>query len=385
MKVLHLWQDYSPNLFDRAHPLCLAHGLCSEVVCQAYIDNGAQPLAHTHALRWRHPAESNDQTLSTRLLRLLRRPLDEARFARLVRRHVSVFRPDVVHLHFGTTAAVLARYHALPSLPMAVSFYGADVSQSLSDTATLAAYREVFARACVLHVLCDEARQRLVDAGCPPERIRIANLPVNLSDIPHIGLDPGPVTRFLIPARFVEKKGHRVLLAAFRGLVDAGAPVALTCFGYGPTKWLQEAVAEADLGGQVQIIDNGQTGRFTEDYVRMLRVHDVVLAPSVRAANGDDEGGPALTLVMAQAAGKPVIVSDFPGAERSVTDEEEGRAVPAGNVYALHQAMAGLVGQHTLWQRYGQAGQRRVRAEFSDDVYWLQLRDWYGHCAGLKQ
>ena len=384
MKIIHLWQDYSPNLFDKAHPLCLAHGLDSEVVCQAFIDNGAMPLPGTHFVRKRDPVESNSRSIALRVIRRLRRPIDTARFARLVRARVRMFCPDVVHLHFGTTAAALENLGALPDVPMVVSFYGADVSQSLRDAATMAAYREVFARASVLHVLCDEARQRLVDAGCASDRIGIANLPANLSDIPDIGLDPGSVTRFLIPARFVEKKGHRVLLAAFRGLVHAGAPVALTCFGYGPSDWLNAAVTEIGLVGHVQIINNGQTGRFTEEYVRLLRGHDVVLAPSIRAANGDDEGGPALTLVMAQAAGKPVIVSDFPGAERSVADGHEGRVVPAGSVGALQQAMADFVGQHALWQHCGQAGQRRVRAEFSDEAYWAQLQAWYGQCATCK-
>lgn len=384
MRVIHLWQDYSPNLFDKSHPLCLAHNVGSEVVCQAFIDNGAVPLPETFWYRRRNPAESNSQSFVTRVVRRLRRPLDLAGFARLVRTRVRAVRPEVLHLHFGTTAAALELRGALPRLPMVVSFYGADVSQSLRDTDTLRAYRRVFEHACILHVLCDEARQRLLDAGCPSHKIRIANLPAGLENIPDIGVTPISTTRFLIPARFVEKKGHVVLLAAFKGLIDAGLSVRLTCFGYGPTDWLVQAVAEQGLGDEVQIVNNQQTGNFTEEYVRVLREHDVVLAPSIRAANGDDEGGPALTLVMAQAAGKPVIVSDFPGAERSVSDQFEGLVVRAGDVAALRQAMASLVGQHALWQRFGHAGQQRVMRDFSEAAYWDQLQDWYGRCAGLR-
>lgn len=377
MKIAHLWQDYSPNLFDKAHPLCLAHGLDSEVVCQAFIENGAVPLLHTFYVRKRKPAESNSHALQRRLIRRLRRPIDALLFARLVKSRMHSFNPDVIHLHFGTTAAVLENLGALPNVPMVVSFYGADVSQSLRDSHTLRSYGTIFKKADVLHVLCDEAQRRLVDAGCPPEKVHIANLPANLNNIPDIGVDPTKGTRFLIPARFVEKKGHIVLLKAFKRVLQDDPLIRLTCFGYGPSAWLQRAVAELGLTQTVQIVDNQQTSNFTAEYVNVLRQHDVVLAPSIRSSSGDDEGGPALTLVMAQAAGKPVIVSNFPGADRSVADGVHGFVVPEGDVDALHRAMAKMVGNVTLWQKFGREGRQRVVHEFSDAAYWASLQNWY--------
>ena len=377
MKITHLWQDYSPNLFDNSHPLCLAHGFDSEVVSQAYIDNGATPLPGTYYVRMRGPAESNSTAFFSRVVRRIRRPIDTARFARLVRLRTDEFRPDVVHIHFGTTAAVLENCGSMPDQPIIVSFYGVDVSASLRDPDTIRAYRSVFSKASVLHVLCDEARDRLVMVGCPPEKLHIVNLPANLDNIPDIGVDATDCTRFLIPARFVEKKGHVVLLTAFKRLLEDGRNVRLTCFGYGPTAWLERKVSELGLGDAVRVVDNGQTGNFSAEYVAQLRQHDVVLAPSIRSSSGDDEGGPALTLVMAQAAGKPVIVSNFPGSERSVVEGEQGRVVPAGDADALYRAMGGLVGRQDLWQQFGRAGRQRVIVDFSEAVYWASLNDWY--------
>lgn len=385
MKVIHLWQDYSPNLFDKSHPLCLAHDVCSQVACQAFVDNGATPLPRTYYVRKRSPAETNSNSLISRAIRRLRRPLDAARFARLAKRRIDAFDPDVVHIHFGTTAAALERLSALPQLPMIVSFYGVDVSQALHDPAILRAYRSIFKRASVLHVLCDEARDRLIAAGCPSEKIRIANLPANIEKIPDIGVEATEHTRFLIPARFVEKKGHVVLLNAFKGLLRDGKQVSLTCFGYGPTAWLERMVSDMGLAGAVDIVNNGQSANFTAEYIDVLRRHDIVLAPSIQSAAGDDEGGPALTLVMAQAAGKPVIVSDFPGAERSVTDGQEGLIVPAGEVAALQQAMTRMAGNPERWEEFGRAGRVRVIAEFSESAYWAKLREWYRTAAQAGQ
>lgn len=377
MKVIHLWQDYSPNLFDRAHPLCLANGVDSEVVCQSFIENGAKALPNTYSVRTRSPEEFNSQQLFSRLCRLIRRRMDTRRFAALASKRMSMERADIVHCHFGTTAAVLALHRVLPSAPFIVSFYGADISQSLHDKAVLAAYKSIFEKAFLLHVLCEEAKIRLVALGCSPTKISIANLPVDLSAIPNIGVESVGITRFLIPARFVEKKGHLILLKAYQRLVNAGFPVALTCFGYGPVEWLLRAIDEFDLNDHVDVIDNRQTGDFITEYVSQLRKHDVVIAPSVRAANGDDEGGPALTLVMAQAAGKPVIASDFPGAERSVRDGYEGRVVASGDEVALYEAMVSLVGAETEWCRFGNAGRLNVSRDFSDAVYWAELKNWY--------
>jgi len=286
-------------------------------------------------------------------------------------------KPDIAHCHFGTTAAVLAQHGALPRIPFMVSFYGVDISQSLNDAAVMNAYREVINKAFLMHVLCDEAEQRLLALGCPQKKIRIANLPIDLSAIPDIGVESVGTTRFLIPARFVEKKGHLVLLKAYRRLVDASYPVALTCFGYGPMEWLLHAIDDLALKDHVTVIDNRQTGDFMTEYVNQLRKHDVVLAPSVRAANGDDEGGPALTLVMAQAAGKPVIASDFPGAERSVRDGCEGRVIASGYADALYEVMASLVSAEAEWRRFGDAGRLNVCRDFSEVVYWTELKKWY--------
>jgi len=383
MRVMHLWQDYSPNLFDKSHPLCLAHGLGSEIVCQSFIENGAEPLPATYFVRKRDPSESNSSAIFTRLVRRLRRPLDTLRFANLTRTRVAAFHPDVLHVHFGTTAAALEKVGALPNVPMIISFYGVDVSESLRDASTLNAYRSIFSKAGVLHVLCDEASNRLVAAGCPSTKIRIANLPANVENFPDIGTEKTSVTRFLIPARFVEKKGHIVLLDAFHRLVDNGIAAQLTCFGYGPSAWLVQAVSERGLNDAVRIMDNRQAGNFTMEYQRVLRQHDVVLAPSIRSRSGDDEGGPALTLVMAQAAGKPVIVSDFPGSERSVADGVQGMVVPSGNVDELYRAMSTLACDRSMWERFGRSGRQRVLGEFSDENYWITLSDWYFQTVSL--
>jgi colanic acid/amylovoran biosynthesis glycosyltransferase len=228
----------------------------------------------------------------------------------------------------------------------------------------------------LVHILCDEARERALSLGADPARIVDANLPLPIEDYPNLG-PTGPVTRWLIPARFVEKKGHDVALRAFRLHLADYPQDRLTCWGYGDARWLEKRIAEHGLGAEVEVIDNHGTGDFDRAYVEQLERHDAVLAPSVRSSRGDDEGGPALTAVLAQVAAKPVILSDFPGSERSVTDGVEGLIVPQGNAQALSDAMHHLASDPEAARQMGAAGRARATKEFSRDSFRAALLGWY--------
>jgi colanic acid/amylovoran biosynthesis glycosyltransferase len=378
ISVTHLWIDYSPSLFDRAHPVCLSLGVESHVVCASYIDNGAVPLPMTYCLRYRKPKETNSQSWLARAWRRVRAEVDLIQYGGFARSHFRKYSPNIAHIHFGTTAAYLIKAGAWPKCRTVVSFYGVDASAAMLDRKTLRLYREVFQRAAVIHVLCEEVRQRLQAAGCPDEKIQVANLPIQLTKIRKLPSLQSNNLRLLIPARFVEKKGHEVLLDALVALRKMGrTDIRLTCFGYGDTGWLYAAIRARSLEWCVQIVDNGQSNQFLEDYVGILSNHDIVLAPSVSARNGDDEGGAALTLVMAQAAAKPVIASDYPGVERSVNHMSEGLIVKAGDVAALAEAIDFLGGRPDLWGVFGENGCQRVTRDFAEALYVDNLIRWY--------
>ena len=380
MRILHIWENYCPGLFDRSHHLCSVGGLYSEIVCQSLIYDGISPDKNIYTNRQITPFEFNRTSLLKRLIRLVLLWRNNVLFCQLVAKRSRVICPDFVHVHFGTTAAILALYNQLPNVNFIVSFYGVDISQSLKDKRIVKLYSQIFDRASILHVLCQEAKSRLLDAGCASHKIRVSNLPIDLNQIPKLAFSPAQTTRFLIAARFVEKKGHSILLAAFQRLISDGADVKLTCFGYGPSKWLKLKIYNLGLSDHVNLIDNKLTPDFLSDYLQLLQEHDVVVAPSLRARNGDDEGGPALTVIIAQAAARPVIVSNFPGSELSVTNNVEGNVVQMNSIDNLYSAMYDLIANKQKWLGYGEAGRTRVNNEFSDSAFWTFLKECYGVC-----
>lgn len=378
MRVLHLWDNYAPGLFDQSLSICRQEGIEASLACMNLI--GADANAADIRYVRRSPKGDGSATFASRFLRRLRRFRDERALRGLARQEIERLRPDVLHVHYGTTGAILAADSDLLRLPFVVSFYGFDISQGVAEPKIRSAYREMMKQHPLVHILCDEAARRAETMGAAPDRLVDANLPLPIERYPEIGVE-GEVSRWLIPARFVEKKGHAVLLQAFAHHLERFPAHRLTCWGYGDSEWLRALVRSFGLASSVEVINNEDEGPFDAAYLAQMRRHDAVLAPSVRAARGDDEGGPALTAVLAQVAGKPVILSDFPGSERSVSDGVEGLIVSQGDVEALAAAMERLASDPELARRMGQRGRERAMREFSREAYRDALLGWYRRLA----
>lgn len=383
MRILHLWDNYSPGLFDQSHAMCFDHGHDSHLLCMHLFerDTGRQ-LPVTAVRRIDEAADSEGAGgRFGRLRQALRRTWDRRRFRKQVSAQIARNRPDLVHFHFGSTMAALEGVDGLADLPFVVSFYGYDISAGLEDRATRESYQRLLPGAGIVHVLCEDARARAIGLGARSERTVLANLPLDVAAYPAIGQNSDRVERWLIPARFVAKKGHLVLLDAFARHRASYSSARLTCWGYGPDHWLRDEIERRALGDCVTVLQSNDPRGFDAAYQEQLAQHDCILAPSIRAASGDDEGGPALTAVLAQVAGKPVIYSDFPGAECSLDDGVEGLVVPQGDVAALAAAMAELAADPARAAAMGLAGRQRVLAQFTPAAYWAALSGWYDRLA----
>ena len=123
-----------------------------------------------------------------------------------------------------------------------------------------------------------------------PDRIVDANLPLPVERYPYVGVG-GRISRWLIPARFVEKKGHEVLLRAFARQLERHPDHRLTCWGYGDGERLRARVRSLGLETSVNVVNNESEGPFDAAYLAQLRQHDAVLAPSIRARAATTKAG----------------------------------------------------------------------------------------------
>lgn len=402
MRIIHVWDAYAPSLFDQIHPYLLSRpGHASLLLAAHLIENQSTILPNTHYLDSRPVNEDILPPLWVRARRRLRRefaelvrrvsrssaatsiwstaPLALSLFNRFCLAHAREFHGDLVHAHFGTTGVMALPFIRATGLPAVVTFYGVDASASLRIPRWRENFAEMFTRMDRVIVLCDAVRDRLIAIGCPPGKLVVWNLPAGVEQYPYRPRSAagGPV-RFLIAARFVEKKGHKYLVDAFDRVVRAGVDARLTMIGYGPSKAEVDAdVRRRGLSDRVTSIDTQLASSFSDTYRAALDTHDVFVLPSTTSINGDDEGGPALTLVCAQAAGLPAIATPFAGAERSIIDGVTGWLCRQDDAASLAGRMQWAAEHRETWNALGRAASDRVRAEFSLDGQMARLLDLY--------
>lgn len=364
--VLHLWPDYVPGHMGDPHRLLRERtSWSSRVLTLRLMDavGGASIEGVEWLARVRPGAGSS---LIGRVVRRLTGPINWGRLRRRYRR--AVVSSDLVHLHFGTTAARVDDITFTAGLPAVVTFYGVDGSAAVRDPAWSERYRSMLGHATRVVVLCDAVRDRLVAAGAERDRIRVWRIPCGVERYRYREPERDVGVRFITAARFVEKKGYDYLLPAFAKLREEGLQASLTIIGFGPLRaHIEQRVAELELTAHVRIIDTSTRGDFHELYDAELSQHDIFVLPSVSASDGDDEGGPALTLVLAQAAGLPVICTHFPGSELSVIDGVTGKYCPEADSHGLADVMRQVANDPTSWSRMGRAASELAKRDFSVD------------------
>jgi glycosyltransferase involved in cell wall biosynthesis len=147
--------------------------------------------------------------------------------------------------------------------------------------------------------------------------------------------------QLLVVGRLVEKKGIEYLLEALRILRDRGVATGqLVVIGDGPIR----AELETKAAG-LNVEFRGQRGR--DEVHQAIAESEVMLIPSVTAANGDQEGLP-VTLLEGAAGRICVIASRLPGIDEVITNDVSGLLVPQRDASALADALERVLGDANL-------------------------------------
>ncbi|MDD4979757.1 MAG: glycosyltransferase [Candidatus Omnitrophica bacterium] len=272
----------------------------------------------------------------------------------------------LLHAHFGMVGYKLSKIREELGVPLVVTFYGNDISYCLKNDRWLRRYADMFKVGDRFIVLCNEARDRLIAYKCPKEKIRLWNIGLDLENYPYQGRKLAKPTKFLTVARFVETKGYPVLLKAFSSLLKDYKDITLTLVGFGPLKkHILRLMRDLKIQENVSLIDTAGFSNFYSFFKDILYTHDIFVLPSTISNAGEDEGGPALTMIYAQSTGLPVISTPFPGAEISVIDGKTGLLCKQDNYESLREKMSDLIDKASLREKMGLEGSMLVKQEFS--------------------
>lgn len=299
----------------------------------------------------------------------------------------------LLHSHFASQGWTDLALAAGLGLPHVTSFYGADIWKNSRQASWQERLGELFERGALFLVEGHAMRAKVLSLGCPPEKIRVQHLGVDVAGADFQERLPGPEgaggtgydVHFLAAGRAVEKKGFELGLRAF-ALAHRRHPrlrlslmlIARTEAERQRVRSLEAAVQAKNLAGAVDF----PPPRPYAEYRAALAKYHIFLAPSVHAQNGDAEGGAPVSLIEMSAAGLPIVASDHCDIPEVVLHGETGLIVPEGDAEALADAMLSLAAAPERWPAMGRAGRAHVEREYDLAKQVVKLEALYDELAG---
>jgi len=314
--------------------------------------------------------------LHRRIVPRLRSDSHPARYLGWVEEIVRRRGARLIHAYFGPVGWRMLALKRKLGLPLVVTFLGDDIAPSLApwwwwlvQSGSEAPnwperLRELLAEGDLFLVEGPFLRQRLLDLGCPPEKVQVQRIALPVHDTDFLAAHRQPQGRVIImfAGRFCEQKGLLYALEAVREL------------------WSERHDFEFRLIGDEQLTDGRYAARVYDyirdhrlqdcvrllgflshaDYLREMRHADIFLHPSIVDADGAGEGGAPTTILEAQALGLPVISTAHCDIPNVTVPGESALLVRERDSHALADALRRLVDDPDRREAMGRAGRRHI-------------------------
>ncbi|MFT4176373.1 MAG: glycosyltransferase [Luteolibacter sp.] len=276
--------------------------------------------------------------------------------------------PSLVHTHFGPDGLFMGLPLAKAlGVPLVVTFHGFDITIDDPSSSYQKRRPRLFREATRIIAVSDYVRRRLIEHGCPAEKIVKHFIGIDLAHFTPLP-EGTPRADIVFVGRLTEKKGCRYLIEAMLRLSAAGRKERLHMIGDGGLRRELEELARP-LGER--IVFHGKRG---PDFVRdMVGKAAVFCAPSVTSQSGDAEGLGMVNLE-AMALGTPVVSTFHTAIPEAVLHEKTGLLVPEKDVTALAAALTRCLEDESLSRMLGRNGIDHVRSHF----------DLHKQCATLE-
>jgi glycosyltransferase involved in cell wall biosynthesis len=276
-------------------------------------------------------------------------------FTRRLARLLADLRPDLLHVHSRRGADWLGGRAARRAAVPAVITRRVDRPESwLAATLKYRPYARIVAISAAIRGQLERAgvaagRIRLIRSATEPALAQPAWSRERLAR--EFGLDPAQMLVGCV-AQLIPRKGHELLLEAWRSVHGALPGARLLVFGEGPLeRALRQGARRAGVEGTVLFAG------FRPDLPAFLGRLDLVVHPALAEGLG-------LAVLEAQAAGVPVVAFRAGGVPEIVADGETGYLVRTGDAAALAIAVTGLLESPARLRAFGEAAWARVARDF---------------------
>jgi colanic acid/amylovoran biosynthesis glycosyltransferase len=370
LRVAHVNQRFFPRSETFVYRLIANASRTQPVlVAKEYLYQDEFRLASTEQYLW--PVET--ASLWGRCRKLTDRMLKRNGRLEHLLRGLSV---DLIHAHFGTTAAEILPVKRRLGMPMITTFYGYDMSRIAQDQDYVRRYYQpLFCEGDLFLVEGPHMKQSLASLGCPEHKIYVHPISVDLKQMrfqprqAHCG-----DVKFVFSGRFTEKKGLMMALKAFAELKRVRSDFRFDIIGDGEQRAdVEECVRRSGLAKHVRLLGflNYQ------DYIAVMGQADVFIHPSHRAADGDSEGGAPTTILEAQAIGLPVVASDHADIPFVTVPGHSALLAKERDCCDLVDKILLMMDRREEWATMGEVGRKHVEKQHSIHALLPVLEDVY--------
>ncbi|HMY35120.1 MAG TPA: glycosyltransferase, partial [bacterium] len=274
----------------------------------------------------------------------------------------------LIHAHFAYSGIFMVPLAKKLNIPLIVTLHGNDVAILLGDqlhqkkwALYKKKYKELLHQASLFLADSQELKDRIVEIGCPAEKVIVHTLGIDLKKFPYQAQKPSLPPRILMVGRFVEKKGFIYGIRAFAAARKDIKNAELHIIGDGELRTEYEAEARS-LGVASTVFFHGV--RPHEEIVQHMHQAALFLAPSVIAANKDRDSG-LIVAKEAAACGLPVIGSIHGGIPDIIADGETGFLIPERDVIKMSQCIVEILNNPELWSRMSIASRKKIEEEYN--------------------
>jgi len=291
---------------------------------------------------------------------------------------------DVVHCQFGTLANRVIDMGQGPFFTgsLVTSFRGFDISRR-AYTKDRHTYAQLFRKGDLFLPTCNMFRDRLIELGCPPAKIRVYASSIKCDRFPFRARtlpDTGPL-RLVTVGRLVEKKGIEYAIRAVAAFARQYPHLEYHIAGDGP---LREPLAKlvAELEMERHIIFAGDVVQ--DEVIRLLDQSHIFLLPNITASDGNQEGQ-TNAVKEAMAMGLMTIAGDSGGNPELVDHDRTGWLVPEKDVAAIVERLENIIPRHAEWPDIGRAARLHIETHYDAAPQAAKLLQLYEETLTLRR
>jgi len=270
---------------------------------------------------------------------------------------------DIIFCHFGPCGriALNLRQQGFISGKLVIVFHAMDLTTYI-QTFGKNIYREMFEEGDIFMPITNYAKSKLINLGCPGNKIIIHHMGVDCSRfvLRQRSLKPDERLNIVSIGRVVEKKGFEYGIQAIAKLIKLGYRLSYMIIGDGELRINLEKLA-IKLGIEANIYFAGWQTQ--EQILKILEGAHIMIAPSITAANGEEEGLPVV-LMEALAVGLPVISTEHAGIPELIENGKNGFLIPERDSDELAEKISILYDDQKLRDDFSYKGRRKIEQDF---------------------